>query len=195
MKNTALIAAVIFQFLFLKVSHADTAPDAVDIIVNTKPMYCPGIEIGNPDKDKKNAAEQLFKKQISALIKLNGVNEPSLIPMLVPYLNYNVNIYYSSISERRNPQIPDFKTLCAEWPAFAVIANMKSSSEALVKYIKQSQNLLENRVAAFNILRYVNEQKFKEIAPEVEVGLSGDNLRIVKGIVNGAPFDGIPPIH
>lgn len=55
-------------------------------------MVFPDAELGRTDTEKRKAAEKLFSEQMKALSQLKSNGDATLIPVLVPYLNYTTDI-------------------------------------------------------------------------------------------------------
>jgi hypothetical protein len=64
------------------------------------------------------------------------------------------------------------QTLSAHYPAFAAIMSVPNAGDALAIYILDNRNPIRSRVAAFQVLSYVDRNKFKIVSTKLDDELS-----------------------
>lgn len=129
---------------------------AVKFLSETEAMENPRIDLHLTDVAKREAAEDLYVRQMAALRELTGERDASLIPLLIPYIHYTDDFSFRNDWKPRpqttpNPK-PDLKAWAFHWPAFAVIAMTPGSGPILAKYILNPKNPDRYKMHAFEIL-------------------------------------------
>jgi len=156
------------------VKQSDAVENAIQFLANNTASPFPKFEMGLVDLEKRKTAEQLISKQMHALALLKDNKDPSIIPMLIKYLNYTDDYSLTNdviihvTRERKPPPPPDIKELCKHFPAFAAIINTPEAGTSLAKYALNTNNLRNYRVTAFLVLRYIDQKKFKIVAVELD---------------------------
>lgn len=186
-----------------EVSFVVANPDdeAIQLLSTSRPMHDPALEIGFADVGRSESAKKLFESQMNALSQLKGKVSSTSIPLLVTYLNYSTTIATHLPKHLEPPNsrpTADVQTLSVQWPAFAAIVSTPRSDEALVKYLTNDKNPLDERVAAFQVLRYINIERFHDVSTDFVNGIVTHNparKRYLDAVVDGTcPFEGIYPL-
>ena len=98
----------------------------------------------------------------------------------------------------RRRQPPDITVVALHWPAFAVIVGIPNVAPVLTKYVMDTQNPLDYRIAVFHVLRYIDTDAFKRVADSLDKELAESapsTRKILKAIENGGrEFEGIYPV-
>jgi hypothetical protein len=175
---------------------------AIYVLRTTRPLLFPQRALGVTDPVKSNAAKQLFDSQMRALSNLRGNKDPAIIPLLIPYLDYST--YSRSPYDIFDPflgQPPplDFNTLCDHFPAFAAIVGTPGAAAVLADYAMNPKNPLDLRVASYQVLRYLDKDKFDLVSKDFDKEYAGSNREIKVFLdaaeTGDAPFKGIYPLH
>ena len=168
------------------------------------PMFSPVLHF--TDEAKRHHAEELFAEQMDALDQARKCTKPSIIPVLIPFLDYTSDdrsqlpyedAYKYLLTYKGGPPGPTLKSLSEVRPALAAIVAMPGSSGALLTYALNTHNDLNLRLAAFHILRYTDTGKFRIAADTLNKELASRGpvtQSFLKPIVDGSLiFDGIHP--
>jgi len=128
---------------------------------------------------------------MEALGNLNGSKDAALVPILIPYFAYNVDLHWAYDTRRKT----DIDTLRKDFPAFGIIMSIPGAAGALANYVEDTRYPLDYRGAAFHALRYVDPKTFKsvEINFNNELGQANPQTKAyLNAVENGmAPFTGI----
>ncbi|MDR0532539.1 MAG: hypothetical protein LBH01_01135 [Verrucomicrobiales bacterium] len=185
---------------FETVGLPDTIDDAVNYLKSSAPMLHPRIQLGLTDESKRQAARSLFNKQVEALTLLKQSKNTSLIPLLIPFLDYCVSPVPLN-GGQAGPSSFTFtlEELCDALPALAAIVNKPGANEALAEYAKNTKNPLDYRMASFHVLRYLDRKRFDEVAGVLNKEFANKKQFLrnyLKSIwKEGRPFRGIYPIE
>ena len=166
---------------------------AIAYLKDTKPMFDPSVEMHLVDPRQRKAADYLFKHQMQAIDALEGCEDASIIPVLIPYLNYTRHPDTGKLAGDEKPE--DTGGIKAEWPAFDVITAVPDASKTLTEYILNKKYSLEYRMTAFHVLRYVDKAKLYEVARllQSEVSATDNQTKQFISFVKdrNIPFDGL----
>ena len=143
--------AVVGQF---GVTLAESSPteDPLRVLNGTKAMVSPDVETGLTDPIRRKAAKSLFSRQMVALRQLAAKSDPSLIPLLIPYIYYTDEPSIIIGGGRPTPP-PSLESWAFHWPALAMIEKYPfQASPELAKFILNTKNELGFRMHAFEAL-------------------------------------------
>ena len=177
-------------------SGSDAIQAAIVLLRTTKPLVDPHVSLALADPSKREHAAQLFASQVRALHLLAGHADASIIPILIPFLNYSVDLSPAYLRTPFDTAPPlDKATLSLEWPAFGVICATPGNGAALSTFVADSRNPLDLRIAAFHVLRYVDPEQFGKTSGIINRELTGNALVYARSIEEGkTSFEGIFPI-
>ena len=166
MKHAVTILIVVLCAVMTRIQHVMAeAPkniEARQFLENHKPLHSPAIELGAVDRKERNVAEKLFAAQINALRILLGTKDDSIIPILVTYLHYADPPIFDEIPGHSTDVSPDANAIATQYPAFAVIIRIPTANIVLSKYIKNSKNEADYRIAALHVLRYIDKKTVRQ---------------------------------
>src|ERR1039458_9956266 len=76
-------------------AESDAVKNAIQCLSKSRPLVNPPVEMNLVDQEASHAAKQLFTAQMKALKELDGIKNPAVIPVLIPYLRYtpDLNLY------------------------------------------------------------------------------------------------------
>lgn len=147
------------------VAQPDSTEASLQLLEKSKPMLDPALELGFVDPVKRQDAEKLFDAQMNALWQIVGSKDASLIPLLIPYLNYAIPVTSSiQLGSLFTPPPPDLTTLCSRWPVISVFVRMPNSATALKDYVMDRENPIDYRLTALDVLGYLDQAQFQTAA-------------------------------
>jgi hypothetical protein len=147
------------------VAQTDSMETSLQFLKSTEPMRYPAIDLGLVDPVKRQDAERLYNAQMKALWQIVGTKDTSLIPLLIPYLNYCIPVTSSiPVGSVFTPPQLDLTTLCSRWPVISVIVRMPNSATALIDYALDRKNSINYRLTALEVLWYLDQAKFQTAA-------------------------------
>jgi hypothetical protein len=97
----------------------DSAENPVQFLSETQPMAFPEFE-----QNKNDASRDLFARQLTALRRLAGTHDPSLFPLLIPYIYYTDDYSFLVVIGGPAPHQTrpvDLKSWAFHWPALAEV--------------------------------------------------------------------------
>jgi hypothetical protein len=169
----------------------DVQQQAIKLLASTKAFDDPAFAMGDVDSAKAHQAEQLWRVQMEALGNLNGTTDAAVIPILIPYLSYNVDLYWATDTHRKTD--PD--TLRKDFPALGIIMSIPGAAATLANYVEDTRNPINYKGTAFHALRYVDPESFKKVAIIFNKGIAQVNQETwdhLNAVEKGtAPFGGI----
>ena len=168
------------------------AGQAIAYLKTTQPMEQPEMDFTFAIAKDKNAVKVLFNRQMQAIDSLEGNANASVIPLLIPYLNYPRNLSQDSFIATRRLVANESKE---EHPAFDVIMATPGADNALAQYVSNKKYPLNYRLAAFHVLEYVNKPEFNTVANtfQKEVWTADKWAKVAfDRIRKSEPFTGIP---
>jgi len=184
-------------FLGLKIEYA------THLLKGTKPIVEPQVAMTAADPAERKTVTHLFDSQMRALFALRASKHPALIPLLIPYLDYSTyqNPPYLDVPRPFGavPPPPDLDTLCDRFPALAAIVGTPGAAAVLADYAMNPENRLNLRVASYQVLGYLDKDKFDVVSRRFDTEFAGSN-RDIKGFLDAvekgdAPFKGIYPLE
>jgi len=100
-------------------ADTDSVENPVEFLSETKAMASPEFEW-----NKNDSSRELFTKQLTALRRLVGTHDPSLFPLLIPYIYYTDDYSFLVVIGGPAPHQTrpvDLKSWAFHWPALAEV--------------------------------------------------------------------------
>ena len=137
----------------------------------------------------------VINKQIVAILRIAKSPQKGDVTLLIPFLDYTTSPI-DAIFSIAPTLTEDLQKTKENWPAFAAILNNPYAKDELKAYVLDNTHLLDTRLAAWLILRYVDKEAFADIAKSIDSELMHANPQVrnyASGIENGTVrFEGIP---
>lgn len=190
-------------FLGLDVFGQNEQTGDARLLAGSTPFLYPYIEVSVTDLKQRTSAEKVIAAQMRALEKLKGCQDVSVVPILIPYLNYTTGVLppsrfslHGALSKEST--VPDTELLSKNWPAFGIILHMHNSDKVLVQYLQDKKNPPNCRLAALVVLRYLNQEEFGKCVNDMsnEYRDADSSVRTyLEAVKSGkVSFDGIVPV-
>ena len=145
------------------------------------------------------AVRNLYLRQLQALrsIAESGTGSDLPIAKLIPYLNYVPSEFEAEV-----PSVslinPSVEKISRTWPAFQIILSRTNAAEELKAYSLDSGNPINYRIAAWQVLQYVDKKTFADVSTALLTEFSSAPKKFrnyLQGTAKGVvPFWGIPSI-
>lgn len=170
---TTFIKAKFFLITSLSIMQAIpafalTVEDAIQLLKTTKPIPSVITALGSTDPRQRAATEQLYDRQMAAVSVLSKAQIPSSAELLIPFLNYpEKNFDYAFPPALPLPAQSEVITQASQikgWPVFSALVANPGAGPALVKYALDKRNPDMYRVAAFQVLKFIDTEEFKVVA-------------------------------
>jgi hypothetical protein len=173
--------------------------NASKLLQRTKPIAEPVATLTISDPVSGKTVRQLFDSQMRSLLALRTNKDPGLIPLLISYLDYStytIPPYMGSTIDNTPP--PDMDSICAHFPAFAAIVGTPGAAAVLADYAMNPKNRLRLRIASYQVLGYLDKDKFDVVSKDFDKEFAGSDRGIkvfLDAVEKGtAPFKGVYPL-
>jgi hypothetical protein len=144
------------------------------------------------------SAVSIIEKQLQAISVLKAARQRGDVTLLIPFLSYTPSPLEALVEGPPTTE-EDVDRTKRLWPAFAVIVDNPFAANELKEYALDSQHSLNTRVAALIVLRYVDNELFKDLCKTMEVRMSNEEPRVRKFLTvveeGEIRFKGIPHLE
>ena len=176
---------------------------AVSFLERTKPdpLISTVIESAG-DKTKKAELTKIYSSTVSAIDVIHQSHKKVPLKVLLPYIGFTPDVAPGVfVSGPAKLPTQDMEKRRKSWPVFSLILDMPDASASLKEYCMDSNNPINSRLDAFQVLAYLDPTSLNKIAGVLRRDITNskplsDNKNVqifIDGVVNGKAgfgFDG-----
>jgi len=178
-----------FRFISADVNDADRA-----FLIQALPVPNPSLVLLTTYRPNPSLVN-LINKQIAAIHGISQTTKKGDVTLLIPFLDYTTSPGEAIFSIA--PTVTeDLQKTKENWPAFNTILKNPHAKDELKAYALDKANPLDNRLASWLVLRYVDKGTFQDVSKSIDAEIRHSKLQIrnyASRIESGhAWFEGIP---